>query len=71
MKHRCFNCGYIYDDRIEEISFIELDEEWVCPECNAYKSEFELIEEDEEGVELGNVEGVIKPEKNLKDGYLL
>jgi len=52
MKHRCFNCGYIYDDRIEEINFMEINEEWVCPECNAYKSEFELIEEDEGGVKL-------------------
>jgi len=71
MKHRCFNCRYIYDDRIEEINFMDLDEEWVCPECNAYKSEFELIEEDRGGVELENVEEAIKPEKNLKDGYLL
>ena len=71
MKHRCFNCRYIYDDRIEEINFMELNEEWVCPECNACKSEFELIEEDEGGVELENIEEVIKPEKNLKEGYLL
>ncbi|HZI95837.1 MAG TPA: hypothetical protein VFD40_01475 [Candidatus Paceibacterota bacterium] len=50
---------------------MELDEEWVCPECNAYKSEFELIEEDEGGVELENVEETMKSGKNLKDGYLL
>ena len=71
MKHRCFNCRYIYDDRIEEINFMELNEEWVCPECNAYKSEIELIEEGEESVELGNVEEAIKSEKNLKEKYLL
>jgi len=71
MKHRCLNCRYIYDDRIEEVSFIELDEEWVCPECNAYKPEFELIEEYGGDVELGNVGEVVKTEENLKDGYLL
>ncbi len=68
MKHRCLNCGYIYDDSIEEISFMELDEEWICPECGAYKSEFELIEEYGENIELENVEEM-KSEKKLKDKF--
>ena len=69
MKYRCFNCGYIYDDRIEEISFIDLDEEWTCPECNVPKSEFELVEECEESVELKNEEETIKIKKNLIDKF--
>ena len=69
MKYRCFNCGYIYDDRIEEISFIDLDEEWTCPECNVPKLEFELVEECEEYVELKNEEETIKIKKNLIDKF--
>lgn len=52
MKYRCLNCGYIYDDKIEEISFMSLDENWACPECNGSKSEFEPIEEDNEEEEI-------------------
>jgi len=65
MEYRCFNCGYVYDDRIEEISFMDLDEGWICPECNVPKSEFELVEECEESVELKNEEETIKIKKNL------
>ncbi len=69
MEYRCFNCGYIYDDRIEEISFMDLDEGWICPECNVPKSEFELVEECEESVELKNEEETIKIKKNLIDKF--
>jgi|GEM_PF-3470465 rubredoxin len=69
MEYRCFNCGYVYDDRIEEISFMDLDEGWICPECNVPKSEFELVEECEESVELKNEEETIKIKKNLIDKF--
>ena len=69
MEYRCFNCGYVYDDRIEEISFMDLDEGWICPECNVPKSEFELVEECEEYVELKNEEEAIKIKENLTDKF--
>jgi len=69
MEYRCFNCGYVYDDRIEEISFMDLDEGWICPEYNVPKSEFELVEECEESVELKNEEETIKIKKNLIDKF--
>lgn len=70
MKYRCLDCGYIYDNKIEEISFMSLDTEWVCPECNAPKSEFEPIEE--YGEELEDIGEIIKTdEENLKDEYSL
>ena len=54
MKYCCFSCEYIYDDRIEEISFMDLDEGWTCLECDVPKSEFELVEEWGKSVELKN-----------------
>jgi rubredoxin len=47
MKYKCLNCNYIYDEEKEILSFAGLNEEWICPECGASKSEFELIEEDD------------------------
>lgn len=58
MKYHCLDCGYIYDDKIEEISFMSLDEKWACPECNAPKSEFEPMNEEIEE---------LKTEKNTEE----
>jgi rubredoxin len=70
MKYRCLDCGYIYDNKIEEVGFMTLDNEWVCPECNAPKSEFEPVEE--YGEELEDAEETIKTEdEDLKNEYLL
>ena len=51
-KYLCLLCGFIYDEekgwpedglapgtRWEEVS-----EDWVCPDCGATKSDFEMIE---------------------------
>ena len=43
MKYRCKLCGYIYDDEKEEVKFIDLPEDWVCPLCGAPKSCFEEV----------------------------
>lgn len=48
----CSICGYIYDitqgdptqDIDPGISFYELPDEWVCPECGASKDSFSEIE---------------------------
>ena len=51
-KWQCTVCGFIYDEAAglpgDGISpgtrFDELMDDWVCPECGAPKSDFELIE---------------------------
>ena len=50
-KYRCTVCGYVYDpevgdidNRIEPgISFEDLPEAWVCPECGVGKDMFEKL----------------------------
>jgi rubredoxin len=50
-KWRCLVCGYIYDPLIGDpengfnpgISFEQLPEDWVCPECGVGKDQFEKI----------------------------
>jgi len=52
-KYKCLMCGYIYDpvkgDPENDIepgtAFQDLPEDWVCPECGAPKSEFEVAED--------------------------
>ena len=45
-KYRCKICGYIYDDEKENINFLELPDNWVCPLCLVGKDMFELVEEE-------------------------
>lgn len=69
MKYHCFGCSYIYDEEKETISFLNLNTEWTCPECNASKSEFEPVEEDSES-ELGIEDGKkSKTEEDSQDDY--
>jgi rubredoxin len=50
-RYRCTVCGYIYDPASGDpdngvapgTSFDKLPDGWVCPECGADKSMFELI----------------------------
>ena len=50
-KYRCIPCGWVYDpakgDPENGIAagtpFEELPEDWCCPLCGAYKSQFEKI----------------------------
>ena len=44
-KYRCKACGYIYDNKKEEIDFIKLPKKYHCPICNRKKSQFELADE--------------------------
>lgn len=39
-KHKCPVCGYIYDDAIESIKFVDLPNDWICPICGDQKSDF-------------------------------
>ena len=40
-KFQCTICGYIYDPAANgNVSFQDLEEDWVCPECGVGKEEF-------------------------------
>lgn len=51
-SYMCVVCGFIYDEeqgRPDEgiaagTHWVDVPEEWSCPECGASKSEFEMIE---------------------------
>lgn len=51
MKYRCLVCGYIYDPSVGDIdngvpagtTFVDIPEDWVCPECGAGKDDFEPV----------------------------
>ncbi len=43
-KYLCLVCGYVYDPaENNDVSFSDLSEDWVCPECGAGKDQFEKI----------------------------
>ena len=44
-KYKCVACGYIYDDAVEKVKFVDLPEDWVCPLCGVPKSAFIKVEE--------------------------
>lgn len=45
MKYVCEVCGYVYDDEVEELDFVDLPDDWVCPLCGVGKEMFEAVEE--------------------------
>ena len=47
MKYICTICGYIYDEGKEKVRFNDLPEDWTCPLCGALKSDFKLLEEND------------------------
>ncbi len=43
-KYRCIVCGYIYDPLDNNnVAFMDLPEDWVCPECGVGKDQFEEL----------------------------
>lgn len=45
MKYKCV-CGYIYDpSENNNIEFVDLPDDWVCPVCGATKDMFSPVEE--------------------------
>jgi len=52
-KYICTVCDYIYDPEIGDpdsgiepgTAFEDIPEDWVCPDCNVGKSDFEVLEE--------------------------
>ena len=45
---RCIACGYVYNEKNEEIEFNNLPDDWHCPLCKRKKVQFELADEFEE-----------------------
>jgi flavin reductase (DIM6/NTAB) family NADH-FMN oxidoreductase RutF/rubredoxin len=39
-RYKCPACGYVYDDATENVKFIDLPDDWVCPVCGSEKSDF-------------------------------
>jgi rubredoxin len=47
----CSNCGYLYDETAGDPThgiapgtrWIDIPEDWVCPECGARKQDFEMV----------------------------
>lgn len=43
-KYVCNVCGFIYDPALNgNVSFEDLSEDWVCPDCGVGKSEFSVM----------------------------
>ncbi len=42
-EFECGVCGYVYDEKEEELLFENLPDDWVCPVCGADKSEFSKL----------------------------
>ncbi len=51
-KYKCIVCGWVYDESLgapkegAELAqkWENIPEDWVCPDCGASKSEFEIVE---------------------------
>jgi len=39
-KHQCPACGYVYDEKNEDVGFGDLPDDWVCPVCGLEKEDF-------------------------------
>ena len=52
-KYVCTVCGYIYDPEVGDpdsgieagTDFKDIPDDWVCPDCGAEKSDFEVYED--------------------------
>ncbi|BAF61238.1 rubredoxin [Candidatus Vesicomyidisocius calyptogenae] len=50
-KYRCIVCGWVYDEYLSTSKegaelgqkWENIPEDWVCPDCGASKSEFEIV----------------------------
>lgn len=45
MMYKCEICQWIYDDDAEDVPFVNLPENYICPACGAGKEMFTLVEE--------------------------
>lgn len=50
-KYRCRYCSHIYDEALGDpdsgikpgTRFADIPDDWICPECGAAKSDYELM----------------------------
>jgi len=50
--YQCFFCGYVYDEArgwpedgiAPGTRWADIPDDWVCPECGAAKTDFEMVE---------------------------
>ncbi|MBZ9570755.1 rubredoxin [Methanobrevibacter sp. TMH8] len=73
-KYRCKVCNYFYDESREEKNFDGLDNNWICPVCNASKEMFikieginEIAEKSSENVDRNNNEETKEIDENNKN----
>ena len=49
-KYKCIVCSYVYDPAVGDIdggiqagmTFEDIPDDWICPECGVTKDQFEL-----------------------------
>ena len=41
MKYVCKICGYVYDEDVEGVAFVDQPDDYACPLCAVGKDEFE------------------------------
>jgi rubredoxin len=52
-RYRCTICGHIYDPAVGDpdsgippgTAFEDIDAQWICPDCGATKTDFEVMED--------------------------
>ena len=45
-KYRCIVCEWVYDPADNDnVPFVDLPEDWVCPECGVGKDQFAKVVE--------------------------
>ncbi|MGH8460385.1 MAG: rubredoxin [Stenotrophobium sp.] len=52
-RYRCRYCSHIYDEALGDpdggiapgTRYEDIPDDWICPECGAAKSDYELIED--------------------------
>lgn len=42
-QYQCIICGHIYDEALEDITFEDLPDNWVCPKCRVGKDKFKRV----------------------------
>jgi rubredoxin len=42
--YECNVCGHLYDEEKEGVPFSKLADDWVCPICEAKKSDFAPVD---------------------------
>ncbi len=44
MKYICDVCGYVYDEEVEGVLWVDLSEDYACPLCAVGKDAFSVEE---------------------------